>query len=151
MSIKTKEMAKQPSKKDLETAYAAILDGAAIPVASDPEAVSRAILERIFASDTFEEAFAPQQLEGWREYLDVPVLVQEFHLNPSGFEQGSSVYAVVDIVRVDTGEQLTVSCGGRNVLAQLVQMLRHGWFDRAVKLTSKTTSEGYQALWLVAA
>jgi hypothetical protein len=140
-----------PDKKQLAAAYAAILDGEKLPTIGDPEVMSRMILERILKAETFDEAFKPQTLDSWRDYLDVPVTVQEFHLNPSGYEQGSSVYAVVDLKRLDDGAGLTVTCGGRNVLAQLVKMLEQSWTDKPVKLTAKTTGEGYQALWLVAA
>jgi hypothetical protein len=137
---------------EVARAYRAILDGEAI-AAADPEAMSRAIVERIMAADTFEEAFRPQTLEPWREaFPDTPVRVLEFHLNPSGFEQGSSVYAVVDLVPLagpHEGETHTVTCGGRNVLTQLVLALEKGWLDKPVKLTTKGTSEGYTALWLV--
>lgn len=146
---------------DLEAAYGAILDGK--PVAqfdTDPEIVSRRILERILAADSFEEAFRPQELDGWQVYVNRPVRVIDFHLNPSTkkSENGkvtASVYAVVDLLLIDpngeAGDEVTVSCGGRNVLAQLVTMRQNGWMDRTVKLTAKQTGEGNTALWLEAA
>lgn len=140
------------SPEQIKQAYAAILDGEAIASYADPEVVSRAIVERIMGAETFDEAFRPQELAAWRDLLDVPVTVRSFHLNPSGFEgQGSSVYAVVDLVRMDDGEAATVTCGGRNVLAQLVKMLEMGWLDKPVRMIAKQTAEGYSALWLEAA
>ncbi len=149
----SKELTKGPSKAELERAYDAILNGTPLPQGGDPEVVSRAIVERILAAETFEDAFKPQELAAWREYLDVPVEVRSFHLNPTTYEVegGSSVYAVVDLARLDDGEHMTVTCGGRNVLAQLVKMLEAGWMDRPVKLVGRQTAEGYQALWLEAA
>jgi len=143
----------KPTPAALKLAYAAILDGDKLPIASDPEAMSRAIVERIMNAETFEEAFQPQELKSWSDYLDKPVLVRTFKLNNSTFEGegGSSVYAVVDIADATTGEIDTVTCGGRNVLTQLVKMLEKGWLDKPVKLIAKQTAEGYQALWLQAA
>jgi hypothetical protein len=139
-------------KAQIELAYQAILGDAELPIASDPEAMSRAIVERIMQAETFDDAFKPQNLEAWREYLDVPVLVRGFHLNRSSFDgQGAPIYAVVDISRLDDGELLTVTCGGRNVLTQLVKMLEKGWQENPVKLTGRQTGEGYTALWLEAA
>lgn len=142
-----------PSKAQLEAVYEAITDGKPLPNAADPEQVSRAILERIMAAETFEEAFAPQaKIPAWRDrFLDKPVRVTDVHFNRSTIEGGqSAVYAVVDLVDSD-GVQETVTCGGRNVLVQLLKMLEKGWTDQTVMLTSKKTSEGYTVLWLEAA
>jgi hypothetical protein len=143
----SKELA-QTTPVEIEQAVAAIMDGQPLPAIGDPEIVSRAILERILAAETFEEAFRPQQLTGWREYLDQPVQVRDFRLNRSGYENGSPVYAVVDLTVLETGEAVTVTCGGRNVLMQLVRALQKGWLDRPVRLTAKKTAEGFEALWL---
>lgn len=139
----------------VKQAYAAILDGVPIPQQADPETMSRAIVERIMQAETFEQVFQPSELEPWREaYLGVPVKVRGFHLNASGFEQGSSVYAVVDLVPLageSQGEIVTVTCGGRNVLTQLVKALEKGWLDRPVKLVERGTASGFRTLWLVSA
>lgn len=152
----TKAIAK-PDPKEIERAFKVILGDEELPSASDPEIVSRAIVERIMAAETFDETFRPQQLESWQQYLDTPVVVRTFHLNRTTFDAsenaGAPVYAVCDLVLGD-GEIVTVTCGGRNVLAQLVKMLQNGWLDNAdyaVKMTAKRTAEGYNALWLVAA
>ena len=140
--------------EQLEAAYGAILDGKELPatVAADPELISRQIVEGILNAETFEEAFAPKSVPAWRDMLDVPVLVRNVKLNRSSFEgSASSIYAVCDLTRIDSGEQVTVTCGGRNVLAQLVKMLEKGWTDKPVKLIGKQTAEGYTALWLQAA
>ena len=143
----TKELDK---RADAAKAYAAILDGEAPPMVADPEVVSRAILERIMRAESFDEAFRPQTLTAWKDLEGVPVVVSDFKLNPSGLE-GQSVYAVADVTRVDTGEMLTVTCGGRNVMMQLVKALEMGWLDKPVAIVSKQTSEGYSVLWLEAA
>jgi hypothetical protein len=149
------DLMSKPTKAQIELAYSAIMGDAELPQSNDPEVVSRAIMERILRAETFEEAFKPQELEGWREYLGVPVLVRSFHLNPSGFaaEGGAPVYAVVDLTLGENGEAVTVTCGGRNVLMQLVKALEKGWLDKPVKLVAKKTNadHGGSALWLEAA
>jgi hypothetical protein len=141
---------------ELASAYAAILDnekpeGLAV---SDPELVTREILERIMNAETFDEAFKPQELTAWRDLIDVPVRVLGFKLNPSGLE-GQAVYAVVELERLDgdmdNPAKLTVTCGGRNVMMQLVKALEKGWLQNPVAMTKKATSEGYEVLWLIAA
>lgn len=145
----------KPSKKELETAYAAIMEGKEIPTVGDPEVISRQIMERILNAETFEDAFQAQSLPAWRDTLmNVPVFVRDIRLNPSKYkESGSSVYAVVDVqpFSTETGEMeetRTVAIGGRNVLMQLVKMLEKGWSDKPVQLISRDTTEGYEALWL---
>ena len=136
---------------EIDLAYRAILDGEPLPVATDAQATSRAIAERILEASSAEQVLQQQELPAWRDLLDVPVEVRGFRLNPSGYEQGSSVYAVVDLTRLDTGESIGVSCGGQNVLVQLVKLLELDALPAKVKLTGKRTGEGYQALWLQAA
>lgn len=144
-----------PARAQLEAVYLAVTENKPLPQAADPEQMSRLILERIMAAETFEEAFVPQKIDAWRDkYLEVPVKVLGVHFNRSTIEGGlSSVYAVVDLVDTNTGETATVTCGGRNVLVQLLKMLEKGeeWMDREVRLTQRQTSEGYKVLWLEAA
>lgn len=136
---------------DVAKAYAAILDGEAPPQMADPELVTREILERIMRAETFEEAFRPQTLRAWSELIGVPVKVRDFHLNPSGLE-GQTVYAVCELELLDGSESTTtVTCGGKNVLMQLVKALEQGWLDKPVVLMEKPTNEGYKVLWLEAA
>ncbi len=51
------------------------------------------------------------------------------------------------------GERLLVSCGGTNVMAQLVALVKAGALPLDVKLTrtTKETRQGYRPLWLQAA
>jgi len=140
----------------IELAARAIMDGTVDDsFRSDPEVASRMILERILNAETFEEAFAPQTLDSWRDMLEIPVRVTDLRFNRSGFTgQGSPIYAVVDLIRLDTGEAKTVTCGGRNVLAQLLTGLKFGWFGEnghAVSMSAKPTADGNTVLWLVPA
>lgn len=131
----------------LEVLAKAILDGDELPGGGDPEAMSRAIAERILNADSVEAAFSPQSLTPWRSMLEVPVKIVDVHFNRSGFE-GQSIYAVADVVGPD-GEIHTVTCGGRNVMAQLVVGVKNGWFEtNTFQLVEKKTSEGFGALWL---
>ena len=149
-----------PGSAQLEAAYAAILDGTELPgdltvggKAADPELVSRQIVERLLAAETFEELFQPQSVPAWRDMMDVPVFVRDVKLNRSTIagSTGAPVYAVCELERLDNASRVTVTCGGRNVLAQLVKAMEKGWLDRPVKLIGKPTGEGYTALWLQAA
>lgn len=153
---KTKEVSVR-SKSEIEAAYRAIFDGSEVPSIGDPEVVSRAIMARIMDAETFEDAFAPQELTPWTEYLGLAVRVLDVRLNKSTVQRKvgqPSVYAVVDIAFAEgekAGEIETVSCGGRNVLVQLMKMLEKNWLDHPVRLIAKDTAQGYDTLWLVGA
>jgi len=149
----------KPSQKELDLARAAIMEGKEIPTASDPEVISKAIMERIMSAETFEDAFRAQSLSAWRDVLmGIPVYVRDIRFNPSTKRDKDkpdhpSIYAVVDVQPIDPqsgelGEVQTVSIGGRNVLIQLYKMLEKGWSDKPVMLTAKDTQGGYEALWL---
>jgi|SRR5215831_14267583 hypothetical protein len=145
--------ATEVSKEDIALAYSAIIDGEPVGQRyADPEQVSKVIAERIKNAESFDEAFAPQELPAWTNYLEIPVFVKSFHLNPTGYkvQGGPTVYAVVEIAEAIEGREDTVTCGGRNVLVQLMKMLENDWFDKPVMLISKDTAEGYKALWLKA-
>lgn len=149
------------SRAQLELIHKAILGEAELP-AADPAAMSRQIMERILAAESFEDAFTQQNLTPWRSMLGVPVVVRDVHFNRStvATDGGPSVYAVVDVQPIDTksgelaGEPVSVTCGGANVLAQLVKGLEQGWLleeKRPVRMIENATAQGYGALWLEAA
>ncbi len=149
-ALATREMV-SPTKALVAQAYAAILDGTAPPEIGDPEITNRAILEDIIAADSFDAVFQAQSLPSWSEaYLDTDVTVLGFHLNPSSFEGGSAVYAVVELADPkDAGEIKRVTVGGQKVLVQLLKGWEQGWFPIRVKLTSKDTrNEGRKVLGL---
>ncbi len=60
------------------------------------------------------------QRTSWRELVDVWVEVRRIRFEPSRFDE--SEFAVVDVVRCDTGEELTVTTGARAVLEELGRM-----------------------------
>jgi hypothetical protein len=149
-------MAKAASKEiaipaaELEMATLAIMTGEPVDFGGqDSEVISRAILERILQADSLEAALTPQTLTSWRDHQGRPCSVLGFRFNRSGFERGSSVYAVIDLVWHDTGEQETVSCGGRNVLMQLVRAATLSAVPFDCKLHGNRTGDGNTALWIV--
>lgn len=144
-----------PSKAQLAKIYEVLRGESELPERADPGAMSRAIMERILAGESFEDVFTQQSLTPWRSMLGRVVFVRSVHFNRSTFEgEGPPIYAVCDLVDADTGEAITVTCGGQNVLAQLVKGLEAGWLvdeKRPVRMIENDTAQGYGALWLEAA
>lgn len=151
MADKTETAANVPAVKpeQITLALAAIIEGKELPAALKGGEAHSAILERIASATTLEELFAQRKLESWRELENVPVTVQGFHLNPSSFEEGPTVYAVVEVVTMDDGEAITVASGARNVMVQLVKAWEFGQIPGLrCRYISQRTGEGYAAGWL---
>lgn len=119
----------------------------------DPEQVSRTIAERILSAGSVEEVLTPGEARHARELLDTPVTVHAVHFNQSDFEDGIGFYAVVDVTDTESGDTFAVTCGGRNVMAQLYQLARLNALPCDVRFTQarKPTRAGYWPLWLVKA
>lgn len=143
------------SPEELKLAYGAVLNGDVLPASADPEVMSQAIAQRIADAESFDEVFRPQSLPSWgRQFLGIPVRIRDVRLNRSTKSEdgksGPSVYAVVDLLVVETGEMVTVQCGGRNVLVQLLKIVEKRWTEQTYRLVSKPTGSGYDVLWLEA-
>lgn len=141
----------EPTPELVEQVRAAILDGELPPEIGDPQLTARAIKERILAGSLAESMEPAQALPAWRDYMDEDVAVQGFHLNPSNIANDDGekgVYAVVQIMLVESGEIVTVHCGGGNVLAQLVNAWENGAFPFRGKLVERTAGSGRGVLWI---
>ena len=131
-----------------------LLGSADIPeVVSDPAQVSREIMAQLLAAESDEELEQMGAAIGWRELEGVPVEIKGFNWRPSTFEEGGGhrVFFVVRGTRLDTGENVVLTTGAGNVLAQLANMAKRGTLVgavRAIHRAEKPTSNGYYPLWL---
>ncbi len=126
-------------------------------VDEDPEQISREIVMQLLAATSDDELQAIGNAQGWRELIGVPVVLKGFRWRPSTFRtddgkvQGSAVFFVVQGVNRETGEQLILTTGSRNVLAQLCNLAQRGTLvDSVWKLTELgKTRGGFTPLCLV--
>lgn len=130
-----------------------LITNEALPVQDDdPEAIAAEIVAQILAAQTDDELDAMQggNAVGWRELLDVPVSLIGFRWRPSDYTEGASLYFVVFGTRLDNGDDVVLTTGGRNVMAQLVNRAKRGALTGAiVKLTEgDETKRGFKPLWL---
>lgn len=88
-------------------------------VVEDPAEISREIMMQLLSADSDEQLQNFGNATGWKELIGVPIKLMGFRWRPSDLEQGSPVYVVVHGFRVDTGEQVVLTTGAANVLAQL--------------------------------
>lgn len=141
----------EPTPDLMEQAYSAVINGTEPPEAGDPTITAQAIQERIRQSDTFDAVFKPQSLPKWSDLIGEVVTIGGFHLNPSTFEKGSSVYAIVSLRREGDDDFAPYQCGGGNVLTQLLKAWEQSWFPFQGALTSRKTGQGHDTYWIEAA
>lgn len=120
---------------------------------TDPEETALAIVRQILEAPDAEAVLEMAGTTGARDMLGVPFRVRALRFMKSSFEEGSPVFAVVDIIRKDTGESTVMTCGGTNVTAQLARLQQLDALDRDLQIvqTEKPTTAGYYPLWLQSA
>ncbi len=133
-----------------EELTALLFEGPETEVYEDPAEVQRRILERIFSAQSPEELRRLSKADPWQEHLDEPIRVNDVRFRRGQYDEGAAVFAVVDATNLETGEALTLTCGGMNVLATLMQHNRMGWLPWSWRLVKpeRKTAAGYQVLWL---
>jgi hypothetical protein len=123
-------------------------------VADDPEGAQLAIVQRILSAPDAASALAPQRAVPAREVLGRPLRLERIRVAQSDYAgpDGPDVYALLDVVDLETGERRTVTCGGINVLAQLCVLHRHRALPAEVRIveSARPTRAGYRPLWLEA-
>jgi hypothetical protein len=116
----------------------------------DPEESTRAILARILAADTAEQVLATRDVVHAKDILGEPLLIDTIKWQRSDYQQGSSCYVVMSGKRLQDESPVTVTCGGRNVMMQLLKLQHIGALPARMRITqaAKQTANGYLPLWL---
>jgi hypothetical protein len=124
--------------------------GASAQVLDDPEAVSRAIVHDILSAPTIDEVFRRRELTHARDVLGEPITVLDVRWMKGDYDtEGPGFYAVMDAASAD-GEKVQVSCGARNVMAQLWRLRELDAFPIQVAIveSGRTTAAGYKPMTL---
>lgn len=134
---------------DLELVTKALTTGE-ITLEVDPDVMSREIVKRILHKLTFDEALTPDDIRHGKEFLNTPFRARSVRWFPSTYEEGPSVYAVVDAVDLTTGEPFLLTIGAANPLAQLVVGVRTGALpaDLVIEMATRPTASGFYPLVL---
>ena len=140
-----------PAPGSLDELEAILMDELEPPeVSTDPEAISREIMQQILKAETDEDMLAVGRATSWQELLGIPVELRKFHWMPSRYDQGAKVFFVVTGTRLDSGEDVVLTTSGQNVLAQLINLQRRNRFPSNWRLveSEKETARGFRPLWL---
>ena len=126
----------------------AMLNEASLSV-TDPAKLQEEIQARILAAASDDDILnaGSAGLDSAEKYVDVPLSIEGFRFNKTGYDEGSlPVYAVINAANLDTGEDVVFSCGGETVCTQLFKLdMVQSFEDRngfACAIASKTTGKG---------
>lgn len=116
----------------------------------DPDAIAARIVARILEAETLDDVFASQETTAAGDVLDKVLTVTDVSYNASDIGEGPGVYAIVTAKDPNTGDNLTISCGARNVMAQLFKCRDLGALPLNVRFkeAAKASSRGYRPMWL---
>jgi hypothetical protein len=143
---KTEEKAK-PSSLELAKQKMELEAGVTLNLPAD---FAAAIQERILLAETVEDVFAEADASavGIENFVDVPHRITGFSLSKSKFtEEGNlPVFAVVEAINLDSGEEVTYSCSAASGLVQLWRFQELDAFPLDCSVKGKSTASGYTVL-----
>ena len=130
----------------------AIAGGAAPTIAEqDPEEAARAIVARLLSAENEDELFGSRGAVHAEDVLNVPLTIRTVKWQRSSFENGASIYAVLEVVD-DNGEAFVVTCGSRNVMAVVLWLDTHGKLPTAYQVeivrADRASAGGFYPMWL---
>ena len=116
----------------------------------DPEQASRDIVMQILAAEDVDAVFDIAGTTPCEEVLDRPLQIDQARAMRSAYDAGATMYLLLDVVDLETGESLKVTCGARNVMAQLYRITQVGKLPVRARIsrTDRPTAAGYYPLWL---
>lgn len=110
----------------------------------------QAIIERILAADTVDDVWANTEAIHARDFLGRAMRLNGFTWQKSDYDDGPGAYAVLDAMDYQTGNKVVITCGARQVLAQLWKLRQLGVLpcDVSIQQTARPTDSGYFPLFL---
>lgn len=101
-----------------------LINGTDLDVVS-PDAVQDDMVRRILGAETVEDAFGNFKSINAKDLEGIKVGVYGVAWMRSAFKEGPKVYALLDATIVDTEEKVTVSMGGRSLMASFLWAQRN--------------------------
>jgi hypothetical protein len=148
-------MAKELATPNLQTVELAILgEGEYTASVEDAEQIGKEIVYRIMSAESEDELFTQSATLSAKDLLGVPLLIKNVRWNTSRYgDEGPKVFAIIEAERMDNGDRELITCGSRNVMAQLLRAGQMGKLPMEVplKFQENETASGYGALWLTKA
>lgn len=118
-------------------------------VTDDPAAVSAAIVASILQAPNAEAVLTQATTTAAETIIGQRLLIRGQRFNRSDFAESAGFYAIIDAVN-DDGEVMLVTCGSRNVMAQIFRLNELGALPchAAIVQAEKPTAAGYYPMSL---
>jgi hypothetical protein len=111
------------------------------------------IMDKIASAETFDDIFAAQEsgLVSGKDFVNRPFVINGREAvewrksDQKNTDQGGYLfYAILHVTPLDTGEEMTIACGGKTFVAVLHALRTRGYFDeeRTMIITSVESREG---------
>lgn len=122
----------------------------ATPEFEDAEQASRDIVMQILQAADADEILEGAEVTPAKAMLGKPLRINGARAKKSAYEEGATMYVLIDAVDLGTGEVVKISCGSRNVLAQLYRTYQLNAFplDCRILESERPTANGFRPLWL---
>lgn len=148
-----KETVTTPTGEILVTfdALLASINRTAEAATQDPEALQEELFQRMLSAASLDDLLAPSTLVKAKAVIGRTFIAHGVKFNESDIAGGPGVYAVID-AEFDDG-RVSVGCGARTVMHQLLIMAHRGWLPASVKIveSKRPTPDGYFPMSLAAA
>ena len=115
--------------------------------------VASHVAARVLASDTPDKALSPIVRVQLSELQGKTLVLLEYKILTSMFEDTEGIYGLLIMGDMDTGEELAVTTGARHVLAQVAALRRQNALPAVVtvEMSTREFGTGGGRLWLRAA
>lgn len=116
----------------------------------DPAQIINQMLDRILQASSAEEILGQPEVEHAAEMIHKPFKMTGVRWLRSAFTDGPAVYAIIDGVLLEDGEQVAITCGASNVMAMAYRLDELGMIpcDVVIRRSEKATTGGFYPMWL---
>ena len=145
-------MSTELAVRDEAGVVAALVEGKELPEAriEDPQEIALRITQQILQAGDVDAIFAVTESTPMQELLGIGIEVDDVTFHASSFKDGPPVYALIKATRLDSGDKVTASCGGRSIMAALFRMKQLQALPQRIKVenSKKPNAEGNHTLIL---
>lgn len=128
----------------------ATIEAMGVDLDIDPGDMAEQITKRLLTAESLDDLLSPQEAEKADDWIGKAIEVHGGRWMRSDYDEGAPVYLLIDAVDVESGERVLITCGARNVMAQVMRMHQQGWLPAKVKITRarRASKAGFFPLWL---
>lgn len=121
-----------------------LVDGR-VPEIEDPHVTQMRIIDAILTADDEDQVFNTSGTTAAVELLGVPLEIRDVTVKKSEIADALPVYMLLDCLRGDTGELITVNTGAPTIMAQAWWLKAHGRLPRKVTVIAKADAKPGQS------